>query len=764
MRTMKPSLLVLPGVLFVSGNLLAAGLSSYPDGAVCEDARFGELQTLDGYHPFRPVPGLEGENAARAWATRAEEIRRRVKVASGIWPEPTKTPLNAVVHGRREMGDYTIEKVSFESIPGHFVTGSLYRPAGESLEHGVAGGKRPAVLCPHGHWPKGRFLDQGSDQRIERQVNHALAEGAERFVSAARSPLQARCVQLARMGCVVFHYDMLAEADSIQFLSHKVAPREHMNSLEEGRWGFASPAAAARLQTSFGLQTWNSLRAVDFVLTLPEVDPERLAVTGASGGGTQTMMLAAVDERIAASFPCVMPSTAMQGGCTCENTHLLRIGQGNMDIAAASAPDPLGMTAADDWTIELETKGYPDLVKLYAALGAPKDFEAHFNIHFKHNYNHVSRTQMYDFMNRHFGLGFEVHVLERDFEFLPGEELTVWDEKHPKPSGAAVGDEHERAVCRWMTEDAEKQMRPLLNPKDEKALAAGREVIGGAVDVMIGRVPPQGGALEHELIEKAERGGYVELSGIVRDPGAGEEVPVVSLYPAEWSKRVAVWLHPEGKAGLFAANGDPRPEVRRLLDGGYAVMGVDLMGQGEHHPAGARDWGERNRDVNEGKEVKEGQEWRRNALFTYGYNHSLFAQRVHDVMTVCAFIMGNPKWDSEELVVLGVEGAGHWAAAAKAVMGEGIDRVASDVDGSRFANLASAWDADFLPGGAKYGDVTGLLVLAAPGDLWVAGIDAKSEDAVGKTYAAHGAGEAATVAEVAPGKRAAAAVDWVLAR
>ena len=69
-------------------------------------------------------------------------------------------------------------------------------------------------------------------------------------------------------------------------------------------------------------------------------------------------------------------------------------------------------------------------------------------------------------------------------------------------------------------------------------------------------------------------------------------------------------------------------------------------------------------------------------------------------------------------------------------MGENIDRVAADVKGFRFANLASEWDADFIPGGAKYGDVTGFLVLAAPGDLWVAGADKRSATAIEKTYAA----------------------------
>lgn len=91
-----------------------------------------------------------------------------------------------------------------------------------------------------------------------------------------------------------------------------------------------------------GLQTWNNLRSLDFVLSLPEVDPARVAVTGASGGGTQTMILAALDDRIALSFPAVMVSTAMQGGCTCENASLLRLDRGTSTSPRCSRPSRRG--------------------------------------------------------------------------------------------------------------------------------------------------------------------------------------------------------------------------------------------------------------------------------------------------------------------------------------------------------------------------------------------------------------------------------------
>ncbi len=131
---------------------------------------------------------------------------------------------------------------------------------------------------------------------------------------------------LARLGCIVFHYDMVGVADS--------QPIAHAS-------GFADVAAELRLQSAMGLQTWNSIRALDFLLSLPEVDPKRIGVTGASGGGTQTFLLGAIDDRPAVAFPAVMVSTGMQGGCVCENASYLRQGLGNVDLAAVFAPSRL---------------------------------------------------------------------------------------------------------------------------------------------------------------------------------------------------------------------------------------------------------------------------------------------------------------------------------------------------------------------------------------------------------------------------------------
>src|SRR4051794_8901063 len=104
----------------------AAPLRALPEGQSSSDVRLQPVKDLDGYFPFTPYASKE------AWAERAKELREQMLVSLGLWPMPDKTPLNAVIHGKRDMGDYTIEKVYFESMPGFFVTGNLYRPKGKT--------------------------------------------------------------------------------------------------------------------------------------------------------------------------------------------------------------------------------------------------------------------------------------------------------------------------------------------------------------------------------------------------------------------------------------------------------------------------------------------------------------------------------------------------------------------------------------------------------------------------------------------------------
>lgn len=677
------SLLVVAVGLGVS--LAAAAPRVLPEGKLPNDGRLQPPKDLDGYFPFTPP------TSKAAWEQRAERVRRQILVSQGLWPLPTKTPLNAVLHGQVDRGDYIVEKVYFESAPGFFVTGNLYRPKN-------AVGKVPAVLFAHGHWSDAR-LTESTPAELRREI----ADGEERFEQGGRSRFQSMCVQLARMGCVVWQWDMLGNSDAQQLsmaLVHRFAKqRPEMNTTEN--WGLHSPQAEAHLQSIMGLQTWNSIRSLDFLLTLPEVDPERIAMTGASGGGTQTMLLAGIDPRVKLSFPAVMVSTAMQGGCTCENACLLRVDTGNIEFAALFAPKPQGMTCANDWTKEMPTKGFPELKQLYSLLGAPNNVMLKRGEHFPHNYNAVSRSAFYTWLNRHFKLGQTEPVIERDYEPLARAQLTVWDDQHPAPK--AADPDFERRLLRDWHQDAQQQLAA-----EQATPERFRRAYGAAWDIVLGARALEAGDLQWEGSQEADRGAWTETGGLLRNKKYHEELPMVLCRPKQWNGHAVLWLSGRGKAALYAGEA-LQPDVLKLANAGVAVVGVDLLYQGEFLADG--------QPLTRTPRVKNPREA---APYTFGYNYALFVQRVHDVLSVVHYLKHNPR-PAQRVSVLGLDGAGPWVAAARAQGGGGIDQAALDTGGFRFGGVLELQDPSFLPGGAKYGDVPALLALGVPGRVWVAG-------------------------------------------
>jgi hypothetical protein len=690
--------------------------------ALASDLRLQPLKDLNGYFPFNAPDSLT------AWEARKAVVRRQILVAEGLWPLPTKTPLNAVLHGRRDCGEYTVEKVFFESVPGFFVTGNLYRPK-------VVRGKVPGVLFAHGHKEDARLALEP-----EAKVRQDIAAGAERFERAGQSLYQSLCVQLARMGCVVWQWDMLGDSDSLQLsrtLVHKFGTqRPEMNTAES--WGFYSPQAEAHAQSIMGLQTWNSIRSLDFLLTLPEVDSSRVAMTGSSGGGTQTLLLAAVDDRLALSFPVVMVSTAMQGGCTCENASLLRVDTGNVEFAGLFAPKPQGLNTADDWTKELAVKGFPDLQKLYALYGAKDNILLLRGEHFPHNYNAVTRSAFYTFLNRNFKLGFPSPVIERDFEPLSREQLTVWDSQHPQPKAADPA--FERSLLKWFTDDAEKQLRAAaLTPEGLQ------KVVRPAVEVLVGRTFATAGTVAWALKETKDLGAYVKAAGTLLNTRYSEEVGVVWLCPKQWDGRAIVWLGDGGQTSLYQADGSLKPALAKLVQGGTAVIGADLLFQ-----AGS--------PLKQTRVVGTPREF---AGYTFGYNPALFAQRTHDVLTLVQFlrtVKAAPFARPKEVLAVGWGGSGPVVLAARALAGAAIDRAAADTQGFRFGRVLDYRDPLFLPGGAKYLDLPGLIALNAPHAVWLAGEGQASEPVA----AAYRTVNTLTVHAGEAEQKETAAIEWLL--
>jgi dienelactone hydrolase len=640
---MRALLLLFTGLLT---SLTVRAAEAPPDG------RLGPLKDLNGYFPFTPSATRE------AWNQRAAALRTQMRVALGLHPLPEKTPLKPIVHGKIDCGEYSVEKVILESMPGFYLTGSLYRPA-------KSDGKAPAVLCPHGHWANGRFY-KNSEGTIAKEIS----SGAEALPGNAGSPLQSRCAGLARMGCVVFFYDMLGNADSIQLSADLVhgfkKQRPEMNN--DAEWGFFSPQAEGRVQSIMGLQSWNNIRALDFVESLPDVDPKRIGVTGASGGGTQTFILCSIDPRPAVSFPCVMVSTAMQGGCTCENASLLRVDTGNVEFAALFAPKPLGMTAADDWTKEMATKGFPELQRHFAMMGAPQNVFLHNRTEFGHNYNLPSRMAMYQWMAKHLKTPQPAPAEEKAFRVLTTAEASVWNAEHPAPK--ASDPDAERALLKHWAKDAEKQ------------ITAKPQIIDEALPVLAGRTWAQAGDCEWVLDQREEKDDRLVMTGWIANRTHNERVAAVWHYPKNWNNKALVLIGGDAAA------------LDKAVGAGTAVCVPQLYTEPAPGSASLARFVKGDRDF---------------TGYTLGYNHSVTQRRAHDVLTILTFIKNHERKPSSIDLRTAADTVPETALALTQVEKGVVNEAILPPTDFRFASVKDIHSPRLLPGAIKYGDLPAIL-------------------------------------------------------
>src|SRR5688572_30499198 len=411
-----------------------------------------------------------------AWQERAAFLRKQILASAGLLPMRERRPLNAQVFGKLERQGYSVEKVLLETLPGFYLGGNLYRPLGKQ-------GPFPGVVSPHGHWAYGRL------------ENTALVS------------VPGRAMSLARQGYVVFNYDMVGQNDTNQIPHHWSEARHDL-------WNIGP----------MGIQLWNSIRATDFISSLPDVDPTRIVATGASGGGTQTFFLMAVDDRIKAAAPVNMISATAQGG-VCENAANLRASWpdfSNMVVGALMAPRPLILISnGGDWTVETPKEVFPAIQSIYRLYGAEKNVS---NVHFPqfiHNYNKESREAVYQFFHQHL-LNNSAPVPEPAFRVdFPQDLLALHGRLRPANAISGL----DQLVENMIREDRAVTQR--LQPYDAATLAAARNAFAERLTFSLLALRPKAAELLSEKKSSLPAGEHLVLG---RD-GKGDRIPAVWLAP-----------------------------------------------------------------------------------------------------------------------------------------------------------------------------------------------------------------------------------------
>ncbi|MCL4401751.1 MAG: hypothetical protein M1436_03670 [Acidobacteria bacterium] len=451
-----------------------------------EDARLRNTPGTDTHYTM-PVYRTLAE-----WETRKTYLRKQILSAAGLLPMPEKTPLHPQIFRRIENKDYSIETVLLETMPGYYLGGNLYRPAGRK-------GKFPAIASPHGHWIYGR---------LENSVTGSIP---------------ARCINLARQGFVVFAYDMVGYNDTIQTPHAFGGPREQL-------WSFGP----------LGLQLWNSIRVVDFLQSLPDVDPARIGATGASGGGTQTFLLTAVDDRVVFSAPVNMISAIMQGGSPCENAPGLRIGTFNVEIGAMMAPRPMLMVAATgDWTRNTPREEFPAVQSIYRLYGKQDELEM-VQIDAPHNYNQQSREAVYAFFGKRINGRKDASKLkERGYRPEPLQNMLALHNR-TLPANALT---YEQIVDQWIANARKQFPTDATAARERLALALAAQWPAKVLSERNG-----------ERVALSREGSGERVTGIWRE---GRGTPIVVLDPG--GVEAARKLAPAGRPVLLL---DPFPGKR----------------------------------------------------------------------------------------------------------------------------------------------------------------------------------------------------------
>ncbi|HEY3131400.1 MAG TPA: alpha/beta hydrolase family protein, partial [Acidobacteriota bacterium] len=524
---------------------------------------------------------IRGLATASQWKSRQEEVKASLSRIVGPFPE--RTPLRSRVLEVVRKEGYRIEKIVFESVPNFYVTSCLFIPEAKSSPP-----QRPET---------GQAAAAGTNGVVAKMP--AILNVIGHTDTAFRDPMyQQLILNLVKKGFVVLAMDPVGQGERLQYYDPAVQRSVIGGPTTEhsyfGRQCFISGSSAARYFT------WDGIRAIDYLVSRPEVDARRIGVTGISGGGTQTSYISALDERVAAAAPTcfitgfqrLLESIGPQDAEQNFNAGLAN-GIDHADFLEVRAPKPtlVVATTRDFFSIQGTREIFAEAKKAFAVLGAEGNL-AMVEDDLGHGYTIKNREAIYAFFQKH--LDNPGSAAEEDVDLPGANELRV------TPSGQVADSLGGETVFSLNRAEAAKRLEQLDASRgnlSDHLRRLGTEVkkISGFQEpeplsghVFRGRYQRQGYSVEMHVM-KGEGNSILPFLLMIPDESGIAAVP--QPQPTQGSDREAgarkseaagrhpalICLYPQGKSSGAAAGSEMEWFVRQ----GYAVLSPDLSGTGE---------------------------------------------------------------------------------------------------------------------------------------------------------------------------------------
>lgn len=476
---------------------------------------------------------VEKLKTRKQWQKRQQDLKAIIWNQLGGFFE--KTPLNAKVTSVVQKEDFRIENLIYESLPGYYVTASLFIPNGLK-------GKAPAILFCSGH--------------------SALAYRRDVY----QLPLQ----NLVKKGFIVLAFDPVSQGERVQYLNPESGESRIGSSTKEHSYPTVQSFLIGHSTARYFV--WDGIRGIDYLVSREEVDASRIGVHGLSGGGTQAAYIGALDDRVVAAAPSgyitgfkrLIESIGLQDG---EQNfyHGLKEGIDHADFIEIRAPKPtlIMATTRDFFNISGTRDVYKRVKKVYELFGAGENV-AMVEGDYEHGYEQNIREGMYAFFQKHLNL--PGSPKEEKVEWLTEKEL----QKTPTgqiatsfPTYETVFSLNKKASAEWIRQlEKARENNPDFSKyvtENARKYSGFRAPSKDAEPVFTGRYPKEGYVIEKYFIE-----------------GEGDyPVPYLLFVPRQPIGKTVIYLHPEGKVAEAAG------EMEDLVRGGITVLAPDLLGTGE---------------------------------------------------------------------------------------------------------------------------------------------------------------------------------------